>query len=302
MRFSEMDHILCRLGGENNPKDVEKLFLATLKSPLHLALFPPTGQEQHLLEERRNAWVQFSCSNDGTLPRLGVSPFSVWSYPFAIAQSIRSSDGKIFGFAGPPGSGKTTLVSLTAACLRSLDPSIRTITASLDDFYLSKEERDEKGLKWRAQPGTHNVEAVMALIKGVRSGLSYLKVPRFDALTDTQRAAEEFNGPASFLLLEGWFLGKNDDGYGEISQSLDYLTYLNCPLGLAKRRRFERENRLRAINFGRGGLSPKEMRRFWLEILEPGIEKWVIPIQQQAELVIDLSLDGTPLAARKKIG
>jgi pantothenate kinase-related protein Tda10 len=275
------------------PSDSSDLFQATRRTPLHAALFP--AADQSILEERLEAWRRCFASeeeNNG-IPAF-LRPFTAWSYPFALAQWIRSLSGNVFGFAGPPGSGKTTLVSVASTCLRALDPGIRAAQVSLDDFYLSRQERLARGFFWRALPGTHHIDAAVDLLSAVAAKKSTITIPRFDPSLDEPKPAERIAGPLSILLLEGWFVGKRDGGYERLSRLLDHLIYLDCPLPLAKRRRLARERALRAAG---GGMSPEEMRRFWTQVLEPGIELWVKPVRQHADLILGFNSDGEITAA-----
>jgi pantothenate kinase-related protein Tda10 len=163
---------------------------------------------------------------------------------------------------------------------------------SLDDFYYSKAERLKRGLRFRAQPGSHDLEAAVRLLTAVRNHESLLNVPRFDHAADDSISPEQFNGPVSTLLFEGWFVGMRDHGYQPLAEQLDYLIYIDCPKQLARDRRFGREEQIRLASGGTRGLSQASMLEFWNEILEPGITRWVSPVREAANLVIQLDSEG----------
>lgn len=220
-----------------------------------------------------------------------------WSYPFALAQFFAERSEKVLGFAGPPGVGKSSLVSILAEALAEIDSGM-VLQVSLDDFYLPREERERRGFTWRAPPGTHDLDAASRVLTAVHRGDSWVCVPRFDHARDERRGVDRIEGPVSRLLCEGWFLGLAEQGYEALRERLDYLTYLDCPLSLARERRLGREAALRGQRQG-GGMSQAEVERFWDEVLEPGTRRWVLPLRKTADLVIHLDEQGevTPLRA-----
>jgi uridine kinase len=85
-----------------------------------------------------------------------------------------------------------------------------------------------------------------------------------------------------------------EDGYDDIARYIDLLIYIDCPVDLAKRRRFRREDeiRSRAAEGTPKGLSEDHLSAFWSEVLEPGISAWVLPIRRYADLTIELDQAG----------
>ena len=198
----------------------------------------------------------------------------------------------IVGFAGPPGCGKTTLVSAVAAEIQCRESTSRPLAVSLDDFYYSRAERDSKGIRFRAAPGSHDLDAATRLLADVRRGESRVDVPRFDHATDDRRQAEIFAGPASVVLLEGLCVGLDTHGYAVIADQLDVLVYLDCPTSLSRERRFAREAAIRRESGGVHGFSAAETEAFWTEVLEPGIAHWIRPIRARADIVVVLDAQG----------
>ena len=203
-----------------------------------------------------------------------------------IAAGLVAAGHRVAGLAGPPGGGKTTLATEVAGAVRRIDSAARPLVVSLDDFYLPRAERDARGIRFRAQPGSHDLDAARTLLDAVRAGASRLTVPRFDHATDDRRSPDTVAGPAGPLLLEGLFVGLDAHGYEEIATRLDVLLYLDCPTTLARRRRLGREAGLRDASGGAQGFSEADMEAFWRDVLEPGITRWVRPIRARADLVI----------------
>jgi uridine kinase len=205
-----------------------------------------------------------------------------------LAARLVAGGYRVAGLAGPPGCGKTTLMAAVAAAAGRQDRDGRPLAVSLDDVYLSRAERDARGIRFRAQPGSHDLGAACALIDAVRGGAPALTVPRFDHGTDDRRPPETVAGPVARLLLEGLFVGLEAYGSEAVAGRLDVLIYLDCPTALARQRRLGREARLREASGGTHGLSEAEMETFWREVLEPGIARWVRPIRTHADLVVTL--------------
>ena len=219
-----------------------------------------------------------------------------------LARHLRARGDLIVGLAGPPGCGKSTLVARVVEHLRQLDPTARPLAVSLDDVYYSRAERDARGIRFRAQPGSHDLDAARELLAAVRRGDARIEVPRFDHATDDRCAPESFAGPASMLLLEGLFVGLGAHGYEVLADGLDYLIYIDCPTALARERRLRREARLRRESAGARGLSEPLMDEFWATVLGPGIERWVRPIRETADLIVELEPGGRVMRVGSGVG
>jgi D-glycerate 3-kinase len=133
------------------------------------------------------------------------------------------------GLGGGQGAGKSTLSALIAqACtLRGL----RTAVLGLDDFYLTRVERQALAARvhplfeTRGPPGTHDVERCAATLRALREP-GPCAVPRFDKGRDDRGAPRTLEGPFDLVLLEGWCIG---------ARPLDPAT-LQAPLNELERR------------------------------------------------------------------
>lgn len=195
-----------------------------------------------------------------------------------LAHVVQRLRAHLVGFAGPPGAGKSTLAHLVADELDGL-------MISMDDFYLSRAERSERGLAWRGPPGSHDVQALLDVLDRFRSNRVPVTVPRFSAEIDDRVEPATISNVPAHVILEGWVLGHRAGGYEEILDRLDLLVFLDVPVDTARSRRFSREQLLRERG---GGFSEHEMRRFWDEVLEPGIGKWVREAKETADLILEL--------------
>ncbi len=173
----------------------------------------------------------------------------------------------ILGIHGCQGSGKSTLAALLVILFREIH-ALNSINLSLDDFYLTRAEREELANRvhplfiTRGVPGTHDVSLAMQTLQSLgQSGLT--AIPRFDKSIDDRVPESEWGRvetPVDIIILEGWCLGispqraedmlaaindfeaKEDDGtwrsyvnkrleheYQELFARLDMLVMLKAP-------------------------------------------------------------------------
>ncbi len=187
--------------------------------------------------------------------------------PAALAHVIRTAGLRIVGLAGAPGSGKSTIAN---SVIKQLGSS--ALLLSQDDFYFSKKERTARGLAWRGPPGSHDLPALLEVLDQARDSKGPLIVPRYSPELDDRIEPSVIQISPEHVLLEGWVIGYRSDGYEEILDRLDLLVFIDVDEAVAKLRRFGREAKLRESG---GGFSEDEMQRFWNEVLEPGLSRWV---------------------------
>jgi D-glycerate 3-kinase len=124
---------------------------------------------------------------------------------------------RIVGINGAQGSGKSTLCRLLKIVLEEgFDKQVATF--SIDDIYLTREEREKLAkkvhplLETRGVPGTHDVFMGLALLRNLRfltKGQS-LALPVFDKANDDRASENDFRqvtGPINIVLFEGWCVG-----------------------------------------------------------------------------------------------
>lgn len=115
----------------------------------------------------------------------------------------------VIGISGAQGSGKSTLATLLGA--RLVEKDVQAVVVSLDDFYLTLEERLQLSknvhplCRTRGVPGTHASERLVQMFDALAGGPAEFTVPRFDKAVD-DRVREEVV-MADCVILEGWCLG-----------------------------------------------------------------------------------------------
>jgi len=123
----------------------------------------------------------------------------------------------IVGVHGAQGTGKTTLARFLSAILDHCH-GYRTVSLSLDDFYLTRSERAALArdvhplLMTRGVPGTHDLDLAAATVEQLLAATprTHTRIPVFDKSIDDRLPAAEwrmFRGRPEVILFEGWCVG-----------------------------------------------------------------------------------------------
>ncbi len=152
------------------------------------------------------------------LPDAYLSLVERWFGPLAadIARYRAEADRPLLvGINGAQGSGKSTLAALLSLLLASVHGR-RAIDLSIDDFYLTREQRLRLAeqvhplLATRGVPGTHDVPLMIQTLEALRGAMDEVPVPRFDKARDDRVPAAQWTrvaAPLDVVILEGWCLG-----------------------------------------------------------------------------------------------
>lgn len=139
----------------------------------------------------------------------------------------------VLGVQGSQGSGKSTLASFAQQILEN-EFGLRVVSLSLDDFYLTLEERTDLSrkvhplLKTRGVPGTHDVQLATETIESLKALQAGERLPitRFDKSIDDRAAHEDWDdaeGPIDVIIFEGWCVGVGPQTAEELSQPINQL-------------------------------------------------------------------------------
>ncbi len=161
--------------------------------------------------------------------------FTTWVDNFyrPIVQDIVDSDKVqkkqtyILGIQGMQGSGKSTLAEFLKLLLES-EYQLNVVIMSIDDFYLSKQERLELSesihplFKTRGVPGTHDTELMTTAFKKLKNlrESETLLIPRFNKAIDDRFPKEQWNqviGPIDVIIFEGWCVGLTAQSQQDVS-------------------------------------------------------------------------------------
>jgi D-glycerate 3-kinase len=144
----------------------------------------------------------------------------------------------ILGINGCQGSGKSTLADYLCSVIAE-QLNITAVSLSLDDFYLTKAERNHLAinvhplLATRGVPGTHDVALAMQCIQSLVEG-NHTTITRFDKSIDDRVSADclpTVRGPVGLIILEGWCLGAKPQSELQVSEPINELEELEDTKG-----------------------------------------------------------------------
>jgi len=179
------------------------------------------------------------------LPDSYVSTVERWFQPLVDEILVRISAHQgtyIVGINGCQGSGKSTLAALLVKMMNGM-LGLRCINLSIDDFYLTHQERQSLAsevhplLATRGVPGTHDVALAIDTIKAL-SQSGQVSVPRFDKAIDDRSPEEQWPqlvAPVDVIVLEGWCLSIGPQDESQLEQSINELETREDPDGTWRR-------------------------------------------------------------------
>ena len=137
----------------------------------------------------------------------------------------------VLGISGSQGSGKSALADYLCTVAAS-QFNINALSTSIDDFYHTKNKRNQLGqeihplLVTRGVPGTHDIELAMRILDGLVDGSEDVLVPRFDKTIDDRCNTNEFirvSKPLDLIVFEGWCLGAKAQKRAELEVDINNL-------------------------------------------------------------------------------
>ena len=155
-------------------------------------------------------------------------PFWQWSMlAQALAPVLLAQQSRVVAITGSQGSGKSTLAKILVQQLNDL--GLAAVCVSLDDFYLSRQDRVELGrrvhplLVTRGVPGTHDSQRMGQVLKQMSSstGSVKLQLPQFNKGLDDRVA--DIEATAELLVIEGWCLGVQPQPAALLEQPVNEL-------------------------------------------------------------------------------
>jgi len=156
------------------------------------------------------------------LPDHYLQQASIWFEPIVELLKMHRDGAKrsgdeplIIGIHGCQGSGKTTLADYLVTSLE--DKGIAACSISLDDFYLTHQQRLDLAqrvhplFKTRGVPGTHDIPLALSTLDKLSTPLSDgdLLIPRFNKATDDRYPKSDWtllDQAPQVIVLEGWCL------------------------------------------------------------------------------------------------
>lgn len=144
----------------------------------------------------------------------------------------------VVGLSGGQGAGKTTLAQLLVAAYGL--KGMRCVSVSIDDFYLTHDERRALSLTThpllatRGVPGTHDVGLAEQVLQALRDG-QRVALPQFDKGRDDRVPETTWPvvGPnVDVVVFEGWCLGATPQPLPDLESPVNELERLEDPSGI----------------------------------------------------------------------
>lgn len=191
-----------------------------------------------------------------------------------LAREAGGARSLLVGVNGSQGSGKSTLCDYLCAALER-EHGLTAIALSLDDFYLTREQRSALArsvhplLRTRGAPGTHDMRLLGDILTALAGPAQpSLAVPRFDKADDDRAPAARWTRvktPVRVVLLEGWCLGAHSVPEPELDVPINAFEAGEDERGIWRRH----GNRELAAHF-----EPLYARiDFWVMLAAPGFER-----------------------------
>lgn len=139
----------------------------------------------------------------------------------------------IFGVQGTQGSGKSTSSDFIKLLLEN-EYNLSTVVLSIDDFYLTANQRKELSqtihplLQTRGVPGTHDIELAIQTINQLSDLDAHqsMAIPRFEKAIDDRAPKDqwpEVHGPVDVIILEGWCIGLKPETVDSLTNPVNEL-------------------------------------------------------------------------------
>jgi D-glycerate 3-kinase len=176
-----------------------------------------------------------------SLPEYYLQQASIWFDPIIetlIQHHYSAGRTLVVGINGCQGSGKTTLADYLCTCLQA--KGLRSIAISIDDFYLTRQQRQQLAtdvhplLSTRGVPGTHDLELALETLQQLSQDSGQVKVPRFNKAQDERLPEEQWphvETPIDIIILEGWCVGITAEAEEALLEPINDLESLKDPEG-----------------------------------------------------------------------
>lgn len=167
------------------------------------------------------------------LPESYLATARQWFVPLVeeLCTAVVNQDLKVLGVVGTQGSGKSTLAALLETLLSQIG-GLRVATLSLDDFYLTREQRQALAekvhplLATRGVPGTHDIPLALGTIENLLNHAGTTAVVRFDKSRDDRKPEAQWDrigSPVDLVILEGWCLKAKPQSEEELATPVNAL-------------------------------------------------------------------------------
>ena len=166
------------------------------------------------------------------LPPEYIAKVDEWFRPLAKDLSLRCNGQTLrVAINGTQGSGKSTLADLLACVLKE-EYSLSVAVISIDDFYLTRNDRATLATQvhplfiTRGVPGTHDIALAEQVVDQLCLSAGEVSIPRFDKSIDDRFQQSQWNSitsPVDIVIVEGWCMGATAQEDSELDLPVNNL-------------------------------------------------------------------------------
>lgn len=190
-----------------------------------------------------------------TQERIAASALAGW-----ISNEAQAADRFLFGLAGAPGSGKSTIAA-------QLQRALECVVVPMDGFHLPNAVLDERGLRdVKGAPETFDADTFVSAVRCLRTPLHAVHLPDFDRESDEPRPDRVTVEPdTAIVVVEGNYLLLEESPWSELADVFDAIAHID----IDRQTRFDRlvdrhvrygKQRAAAIDFVRSSDEPNARR------------------------------------------
>lgn len=143
-----------------------------------------------------------------------------------LASRWERTELSAIGIGGGQGCGKSTLCALVEKASAFFGERVAVL--SLDDFYLTKEQRLTLGdevhelLTTRGPPGTHDIHKLICAVHSLQKGHSCF-IPVFDKGLDDRTGSRHIVPGVTRVIVEGWCIGARPEPRSRLEKPINAL-------------------------------------------------------------------------------
>lgn len=148
-------------------------------------------------------------------------------------QQATKGETLVLGINGAQGTGKTTMARGLELYLQTCHQR-RTVSLSLDDFYLGRTARGRLAsevhplLRTRGVPGTHDIPLALTTLNALTTASEQqpVRLPQFDKSIDDRKAERDcplITEAPQIIILEGWCLSLEPQDDEDLERPINYL-------------------------------------------------------------------------------